>query len=171
MSSSKTIQSPIGWLKITATEKGLQSIEFFRHDDPKENLTNIHADGEPREKKKEFAHIEQTERELAEYFEGKRKHFDVNLDIAIGTEFQRQVWDALIDIPFGETRSYKEVAEAVGRPKACRAVGGANNLNPLPIVVPCHRVIGSDGKMVGYAHGLGAKEALLRIEQGSHESS
>ncbi len=101
--------------------------------------------------------------ELNEYFAGKRKTFTFKYTLQ-GTEFQKKVWAALCDIPYGETRSYKELAIAVGNPKACRAVGMANNKNPISIAVPCHRVIGSDGKLVGYASGLDMKIYLLKLE-------
>lgn len=101
--------------------------------------------------------------QLSEYFSGKRKTFNLPL-LLKGTDFQKQVWQALLKIPFGETRSYKQIAEAIGNPKAVRAVGMANNKNPLLIVVPCHRVIGANGKLVGYAVGLDKKEYLLRLE-------
>ena len=100
---------------------------------------------------------------VIEYLDGKRKVFDLPLSLK-GTDFQKQVWQALRDIPYGETRSYKQIAVAIGNPKAVRAVGMANNRNPLLIVVPCHRVIGTDGKMVGYAAGMDKKEFLLRLE-------
>ena len=99
-----------------------------------------------------------------EYLNGKRKSFDIKYEIN-GTEFQKKVWKELTDIPYGETRSYKEIAVAVGNPKASRAVGMANNKNPIAIIVPCHRVIGSDGKLVGYAGGLDMKRALLTLEK------
>ena len=102
--------------------------------------------------------------ELDEYFKGKRKNFSFPM-LPEGTEFQNKVWKALIEIPYGEKRTYKDIAITIGNPKACRAVGLANNKNPLPIVVPCHRVIGSNGKLVGYAGGLDIKEKLLEIEK------
>ena len=107
--------------------------------------------------------IKEAFRQLSEYFSGKRKTFNLPL-LLKGTDFQKQVWQALLKIPFGETRSYKQIAEAIGNPKAVRAVGMANNKNPLLIVVPCHRVIGANGKLVGYAVGLDKKEYLLRLE-------
>ncbi|MCI1209155.1 MAG: methylated-DNA--[protein]-cysteine S-methyltransferase [Treponema sp.] len=103
-------------------------------------------------------------RELSEYFSGKRKTFDIPFEIH-GTEFQKKVWDALCAIPYGQTRTYKETAEAVGSPKAFRAVGMANHNNPIAILIPCHRVIGVNGKLTGYADGLAVKEALLNLEQ------
>lgn len=102
--------------------------------------------------------------QIMEYFTGKRQTFTFPYELR-GTDFQKKVWRALCDIPYGETRTYKEIAIAVGNPKACRAVGMANNKNPIGIAVPCHRVIGADGKLVGYAGGLDMKEALLRLEK------
>ena len=108
--------------------------------------------------------IKEAYRQLSEYLIGKRKRFDLPLNPR-GTMFQQQVWKALCDIPYGETRSYKQIAEAIGNPKAVRAVGMANNRNPLLIVVPCHRVIGANGKLVGYAAGIEKKEFLLKLEK------
>ncbi len=103
--------------------------------------------------------------QVQEYLEGKRIAFDFSYTL-IGTEFQRNVWNALCDIPYGETRSYKDIAVAIGNPKASRAVGRANNKNPITIIVPCHRVIGTSGKLVGYAGGLEMKKALIEVERG-----
>jgi len=102
--------------------------------------------------------------QLEEYFAGKRREFDVPLDPQ-GTQFQRIVWNALLKIPYGETRSYKQIAQMVGNPKACRAVGMANNKNPIWIVIPCHRVIGADGSLTGYGGGLEMKQRLLELEK------
>ncbi len=102
--------------------------------------------------------------QLNKYFEGKLKIFTIPIKIETGTKFQREVWKALQSIPYGETRSYKDIAIQIANPKAVRAVGGANNKNPIGIVIPCHRVIGSSGKLVGYAGGLDKKEMLLKIE-------
>jgi len=102
-------------------------------------------------------------RQLAEYFAGERRDFDLRL-APEGTPFERSVWEELRKIPFGETRSYGEIAQAIGRPGAARAVGRANGANPIPIVVPCHRVIGSDGSLTGFGGGLEAKSRLLEIE-------
>ena len=101
---------------------------------------------------------------MSEYLKGERKEFDLPLNPK-GTDFQKRVWRALCDIPYGEMRSYKQIAKAVGNSKAVRAVGMANNRNPITIVVPCHRVIGADGKLVGYGGGLEMKEFLLRLEK------
>lgn len=108
----------------------------------------------------------EAKKQLSEYFEGSRKYFELPTEPA-GTEFQKRVWRALCDIPYGETKSYGEVAAAIGRPKAARAVGMANNRNPIAIIIPCHRVIGSDGKPVGYAGGLDKKLFLLTLERGT----
>ena len=117
-----------------------------------------------------ISHIQETElirkayEQLTDYLCGRRTNFDLPLNPE-GTEFQKKVWDALCDIPYGETRSYKQVAEAVGNPKASRAIGMANNRNPIMIFIPCHRVIGADGSLVGYGGGLHIKEKLLSIER------
>ena len=103
-------------------------------------------------------------RQLKEYFEGKRKEFNVPIE-AKGTEFQNKVWKALLDIPYGETRSYKDIAIAIGNEKACRAIGMANNKNPISIIIPCHIVVGSNGKLIGYGGGIDKKEKLLNIEK------
>ena len=112
----------------------------------------------------ETALIKEAYQQLSEYLKGERKEFDLPLNPK-GTDFQKRVWRALCDIPYGETRSYKQIAEAIGNSNAVRAVGMANNRNPITIVVPCHRVIGADGKLVGYGGGLEMKEFLLRLEK------
>lgn len=112
----------------------------------------------------ETALIKEAHQQLSEYLKGERKEFDLPLNPK-GTDFQKRVWRALCDIPYGETRSYKQIAEAIGNSNAVRAVGMANNRNPITIVVPCHRVIGADGKLVGYGGGLEMKEFLLRLEK------
>ena len=115
-------------------------------------------------KRLETSLIKEAYKQLSEYLIGKRQNFDLPLNPR-GTVFQQQVWKALSDIPYGETRSYKQIAEAIGNPKAVRAVGMANNRNPLLIVVPCHRVIGANGKLVGYGAGIEKKEFLLKLEK------
>ena len=118
----------------------------------------------------EFRNIENKElpdiaaRELKEYFEGNRKYFTFPISPS-GTVFQKKVWNALLSVPYGETRSYKDIAEEIGNPRAPRAVGMANNKNPIPVVIPCHRIIGRDGSMVGYGLGIDMKEKLLKLEQ------
>lgn len=113
---------------------------------------------------KETELLKKTITQINEYFAGERKTFDVPIFME-GTVFQKKVWNALRDIPYGETRSYKQVAEAIGNPKACRAVGMANNKNPISILVPCHRVIGANGKLIGYGGGLDIKEKLINLEK------
>ena len=107
--------------------------------------------------------IKEAYRQFSEYLEGERKEFNLPFKMQ-GTEFQKRVWKALCDIPYGETRSYKQIAQAIGNPKAVRAVGMANNKNPLLVIVPCHRVIGTNGQLVGYASGLEKKRLLLQLE-------
>lgn len=117
-----------------------------------------------KEKDCEVDLLKETNRQLAEYFEGKRTVFDVPVALK-GTVFQQKVWKALQEIPYGETRSYGELARAIGSPKASRAVGGANHNNPVMIIVPCHRVIGANGRLVGFGGGLEAKAYLLKLER------
>ncbi|MDF2539452.1 MAG: methylated-DNA--[protein]-cysteine S-methyltransferase [Herbinix sp.] len=116
----------------------------------------------------ETERIKEAAQQFYEYLEGKRKIFQLSLNPA-GTPFQKRVWEALVQIPYGETRSYKQVAEAVGNPKACRAVGMANHFNPIMCIIPCHRVIGANKKLVGYAGGLHIKELLLNLEMEGNE--
>ncbi len=119
---------------------------------------------EPKDNGKKTDFTDAVFSEILEYFDGKRKDFTFKYEFR-GTPFQIKVWKALLDIPYGETRTYKEIAIAVGNEKASRAIGMANNKNPLTIVAPCHRVIGSSGKLVGYAGGLPMKEFLLKMEK------
>ncbi len=114
--------------------------------------------------KKQTPLLKKAEQQLKEYFVGERKYFDLPLSL-YGTPFQRDVWHALCQIPYGETRSYQQIAREVGNPKAYRAVGMANNRNPVMILVPCHRVIGKDGSLTGYRAGLSVKHYLLKLEQ------
>lgn len=124
----------------------------------------VRKEQESAEDKENNPVVQQTIKELEEYFAGNRKVFTVPLDLR-GTEFQKKVWEALREIPYGETRSYKEIAEKIGNPKASRAVGMANHRNPIGIVVPCHRVVGANGKLTGYAGGIPMKQALLELEK------
>lgn len=110
--------------------------------------------------------IKEAYKQIEEYLKGKRKTFDLPISPS-GTEFQIKVWNVLKEIPYGETKSYKDIAIAVGNEKACRAVGMANNRNPISIIIPCHRVIGKNGKLIGYGGGLPIKEYLLKLERGS----
>lgn len=116
------------------------------------------------EKNVEVDKNSEIQKQLTEYENGKRKVFELPLHL-IGTDFQKQVWNALLEIPYGETRSYQEIAIRIGKPKALRAVGGACNRNPIGIIVPCHRVIGKNGSLTGYAGGLSYKELLLKHEK------
>jgi methylated-DNA-[protein]-cysteine S-methyltransferase len=143
---------PVGTLGIA--EDGAGITDIFRLDGAKpEGFTET-----------ETPLIQTAALQLQEYFQGKRKEFELPLSLH-GTRFQLFVWKTLQTIPYGETRSYKQIAEQAGNGKACRAVGMANNRNPVMIVVPCHRVIGADGSMVGYGGGLEMKEFLLRLER------
>lgn len=152
----KTMSSPVGELKLVASDAGLAAI-LWENDDPKRVQLNIVGEDN------RHPVLLETERQLREYFAGKRTRFDVKMDFA-GTEFQRKVWQALLAIPFGETRSYGDIARQVGNPAAVRAVGAANGRNPISIIAPCHRVVGSTGKLTGFAGGLAVKAQLLALE-------
>lgn len=152
------MDSPVGRLKLVASDKGLAAV-LWKNDSPRRvHLTDL---------VKDIDHpvLRQAEKQLREYFAGKRRSFSLPLDMQ-GTPFQKNVWHALLEIPFGETRSYGELARLLGRPSASRAVGAANGRNPLSIVVPCHRVIGTSGKLTGFAGGLETKAHLLELERG-----
>jgi methylated-DNA-[protein]-cysteine S-methyltransferase len=153
---SKTMPSPVGILTLVASERGLAAV-LWADDDPQRVRLGRLAE--------EAGHplLIEAERQLNEYFEGRRTRFFLPLDF-VGTEFQRQVWQALTTIPFGETRSYGQVAGQVGRPAAVRAVGAATGRNPISIIIPCHRVIGAHGRLTGFAGGLKAKAWLLGLE-------
>ena len=154
------VPSPVGELtlvaRVVAHQAGLAAI-LWQNDKP--NRVRL---GEMLEDKTHPLLLE-TARQLSEYFSGTRQQFDVVLDFA-GTTFQQQVWQALLTIPFGQTRSYGEIACQIGRPAAVRAVGAANGKNPISIIAPCHRVIGATGELTGFAGGLHAKETLLTLE-------
>lgn len=150
--ATRTVDSPLGVLRLRASEDGVREIAFGAK--PGER-----SEGTPASER----HLEQLAAELGEYFNGGRRSFDVPLD-PVGTDFQRRVWSALTEIPFGQTCSYRDLAKAIGNPAAIRAVGGANGANPIAIVVPCHRVIGANGTLVGYGGELWRKERLLRLE-------
>ena len=153
------IDTPIGEITIACRDGKVTELRFGRV--VPEFAGNV-GESEPLNAER-LELLEQTKKQLKEYFAGKRKTFDLPLE-AEGTEFQKRVWTALRTIPYGETRSYKDIAIQIGDENACRAVGMANNKNPLAILVPCHRVVGSDGTMVGYAGGLDIKETLLALE-------
>lgn len=162
--SFREIESSIGELVLSRTESGICGLAFGKAADVVPALSqwalkhlgdfSIQPDSHG---------LDEAARQLDEYFEGRRRTFELPLDLR-GTLFQQKVWLSLTRIPYGEVRSYKQVAEDIGSPKAVRAVGGANNRNPIAIIVPCHRVIGADGAMVGYGGGLPIKQRLLRHE-------
>src|SRR6266404_167458 len=153
---SKVIGSPVGPLTLVASSAGLAAI-LWKDDNPRRVRL-----GEAVEEGINSILLE-TERQLGEYFAGRRKVFTVKLDFT-GTDFQRRVWAALLTIPYGETRSYGEIARQIGNPAAVRAVGAANGRNPISIIAPCHRVVGSTGKLTGFAGGLHTKARLLEFE-------
>jgi methylated-DNA-[protein]-cysteine S-methyltransferase len=153
----KIIESPVGELKLVASDHGLVAV-LWENDCPTRVRLNEMAEND------QHPVLVETERQLDEYFAGKRKEFSVALDMS-GTGFQKDVWEALLAIPFGETRSYGQLAKQLGNPRATRAVGAANGRNPVSIIVPCHRVIGSSGKLTGFAGGLDVKAHLLSMEQ------
>lgn len=159
-----TMPSPIGTLLLAATEKGLCFIGFG---DEEKELPALQRWWKkqmlPATPVRDEEITQQAKTELEQYFAGERYAFDLSLDLH-GTPFQKKVWRELTNIPHGETRSYKEIALAIGAMKAVRAIGGANHCNPIPIIVPCHRVIGSNGALVGYGGGLSIKEYLLQLE-------
>jgi methylated-DNA-[protein]-cysteine S-methyltransferase len=148
------MDTPIGVLVLEATERGLCRVGL-----PGPNQTSA-----GRNRQTDHPVLAQAAAEIDEYFSGRRRTFSIPLDLA-GTPFQRAAWQALADVPYAETISYREQAERIGRPKAVRAIGSANAKNPVPIVLPCHRVIGSDGRLTGFAGGLACKQQLLDHER------
>ena len=152
----KIMPSPIGKLKLVASDDGLAAILWEQEKPNRVRLGTTTED-------KTHPVLLKTERQLKEYFDGKRKSFEIELDSA-GTDFQKQVWEMLLAIPFGETRTYGQLANQLGNPRATRAVGAANGRNPIAIIAPCHRVIGFSGKLTGFAGGLDAKAHLLNLE-------
>jgi methylated-DNA-[protein]-cysteine S-methyltransferase len=152
-----TRKSPVGSLTLVATDKGLAAI-LWEDDNPKRVPLQALVEN------KMHPVLVAAQRELDEYFAGERRSFSVAL-APVGTVFQNQVWRMLAEIPFGETRSYGEIAKSMGNPRAVRAVGAANGRNPLSIIVPCHRVIGASGKLTGFAGGLERKKFLLTLER------
>ena len=153
--SRGTVETPVGMLTIVAGDGGLEAVLFG---------------GEPGEVDERHPVIARRRGSCGEYFGGERRAFDLPLDLA-GTPFQRRAWLALAAVPYGTTRSYGEQARLLGAPGAARAVGAANGRNPLPIVLPCHRLVGADGSLTGYGGGLEIKRALLDLEAGSAPAS
>ena len=149
--------SPVGTLKLVAHETALVAVLWENENPKRVRLAELVEQAD-------HPVLLETQKQLTEYFAGKRQQFDLPLDFA-GTEFQHKVWQALLSIPFGETRSYRDIAEQIGNVKAVRAVGAANGKNPISIIAPCHRVVGTNGKLVGFAGGLDNKDILLRLEK------
>jgi methylated-DNA-[protein]-cysteine S-methyltransferase len=149
------VDSPIGKLLIACDEEAIRHIEF-----PRDGRS---SKPEPGWHKSNSRLLQEAASQLSEYFSGGRSVFTVPL-VPEGTEFQKAVWRRLLEIPYGQTISYGELAKGLGNPKASRAVGAANGCNPIPIMIPCHRVIGSDGKLTGFGGGLPTKQALLTLE-------
>lgn len=157
------LDTPVGTMEACANEQGISRLEFIgedRSDDThhKVNVTLVQG---------ESIYFDQLERELNEYFNGKRQEFTIPLCMG-GSVFQKQVWEELLQIPYGETRSYLEQSLAIGKPTAVRAVAAANGMNRIAIIIPCHRVIGSNGKLTGYNGGLWRKKYLLDLEKGEY---
>lgn len=161
--SYKTMKSPVGILKLVASDRGLAAILWQNEKPNRVRLGPLTED-------KNHPILLEAERQLNEYFAGKRDRFSLPYDFA-GTEFQKKVWQALLAIPFGTTPSYGEIARKIGRPAAARAVGAAIGRNPISIMVPCHRVIGSSGKLTGFAGGLDTKASLLEHESKRRHSA
>jgi AraC family transcriptional regulator of adaptative response/methylated-DNA-[protein]-cysteine methyltransferase len=163
--TSSTLGTPIGELLIAATEKGICLLDFI---DMKDRLEKQLARVEKlfccKAESGNNPHLERLETELDAYFSGKRQVFDVPLHIK-GTDFQQQAWQALLHIPYGETRSYQQQAEAINNPKAVRAVASANHHNKIAIIIPCHRVIAKNGSMAGYGGEIWRKEFLIELER------
>lgn len=146
------LDTSIGTLRLVSQNNMITKVEFEgRHQIKADDV--LHCD----------SILQEAAKQLEEYFSGQREHFDLRLSPG-GTEFQQQVWASLRAIPYGELRSYGDIARSIKRPKAVRAVGAANGRNPIPIIVPCHRVIGSNGALTGFAGGLEMKEQLLNLE-------
>ena len=155
--SFMVMSSPVGILKLVAHEHALVAVLWENENPKRVRLAELIED-------QQHPILLETQKQLNEYFAGQRQNFDLPLDFE-GTEFQQKVWQALLSIPFGETRSYKDIAEQIGNVKAVRAVGAANGKNPISIIAPCHRVVGANGKLVGFAGGLENKDILLKIEK------
>ena len=153
---SKKMESPVGELTLFASDRGLAAV-LWPNELRRIRLTPVEEDPQ-------HPLLLETERQLNAYFAGELREFTVPLDFS-GTDFQKKVWLALTAIPYGETRSYAEIAREIGHPGAVRAVGAANGRNPISIIAPCHRVIGSNGKLTGFAGGLEAKAFLLAVEK------
>lgn len=153
----KVMESPVGTLTLIGNDEGLAAV-LWPNDRP--GRVRLKAERE----NSSHPTLREAAKQLGEYFAGKRRRFSVKLSMH-GTPFQKKVWRALLEIPFGETRSYGEIAQALGKPTASRAVGAANGRNPISIIAPCHRVVGANGKLTGFAGGLAVKARLLKLER------
>ena len=151
------MESPVGALKLVAHDQALVAVMWDNEDHKRVRLAELI-------KNIQHPMLLKVKQQLEQYFAGQRQQFNLPLDFQ-GTDFQQQVWRALLTIPYGETRSYKDIALQIGNEKAVRAVGAANGRNPISIIAPCHRVIGSGGALVGFAGGLDKKQILLSLEQ------
>ena len=160
----KWIESPIGRLRLVGNDAGLLAV-LWENDGRKWK----HLQG-PQVESPDHPVLVEAERQLAEYFAGQRQSFTIRLDLQ-GTAFQQAVWQAMLAIPFGQSRSYGEIARQIGRPTAMRAVGAAAGMNPIAIIAPCHRVLGKSGTLTGFAGGLQAKAGLLAVENIKHRPS
>lgn len=165
--SCVTFSSPVGPLFLAASKRGLVALEFDQRlpgqQTIRPNPRDLRAESKSVRFEESVQELSPYIRELEEYFAGLRREFSFSVDLR-GTDFQVACWRALLNIPYGETRSYADIARAVGRPQGFRAVGMANNRNPIALVVPCHRVIASDGTLCGYGGGLDVKRKLLELE-------
>lgn len=155
--------SPCGRLILASLDDELCLCDWNDMPSAERNMRRLARHANASFKTETTSVLEETKRQLDEYFAGKRKSFDIRLRL-VGTDFQHEVWNALLSIPYGVTKSYKEIAQSIGKPKAVRAVAGAIGANGISILIPCHRVIGSNNSLTGYAGGLEAKRVLLRIE-------
>ena len=163
--AQRLLRTPVGVLRVTASERGVTAIERVSR---ASTVPRVKAAGRTKVSRAKVSaratrHADTAVQQLREYFAGTRRKFTVPLDLE-GTEFQQQAWAAMCGIRYGHTLSYAQQAKAIGKPKAVRAVGSANGANPVPIIVPCHRVIASDGSLGGYALGLAMKRYLLALE-------
>ncbi len=159
-----TIETPIGRLRLASTEEGLAYLEL-PHSDGRGLAWWLRRFAPDARREEALEPNREAARQILEYLESKRRSFELDLDLR-GTAFQRAVYHELIRIPYGETRSYGEVAQRIGQPRAVRAVGAANGANPIPLVVPCHRVVAAGGRLGGYGGGLPLKQRLLAMERG-----
>lgn len=160
----KTIQTPLGEMFACAVEEGICLLEFKDRKNIELQFKSLSKTLNAEFVEKDHQHFHQLEEELTEYFEGKRERFETPLYIT-GTDFQKKVWQLLTEIPMGMTRTYKQQSEFLGNLKAIRSVGTANGMNKIAILIPCHRVIGSNGELVGYAGGIWRKQKLLELEK------